>query len=232
MIAVSISRIAETEGAAGSDVFPVEKGLITVPPLHAEEVTKGMFFRHISDEVKLSLSIPQYADELFGLTDGNRDFLKQWLPWLDSVTKPSDTRNFLETQLLRFQRGEALHVTIFYLDKIAGVLGYNRIDQVNGIGYPGYWLAREYNGKGIMRESVKDLIELGFRYYSLNRIEIRCAVENHKSRAIPSHLGFQQEGIIRGAEKVYDRYLDHVVYGLLRQESRCEAVDGADRERR
>lgn len=178
-----------------------------------------MFFRHLNNESKLSLSIPQYAEELFELTERNRNFLKQWLPWLDTITKPSDTREFIEAQLLRFERGEALHVTIFYRDKIAGVLGYNRIDQVNGIGYVGYWLAREYNGKGIMAESVKDIIELGFEYYSLNRIEIRCAVDNHKSQAIPERLGFQQEGIIRQAEKVYGRYFDHVVYGLLSEKS-------------
>jgi ribosomal-protein-serine acetyltransferase len=175
-----------------------------------------MFFRNLIKEIKLSLSIPQYAEELFKLTDRNRVFLKQWLPWLDTVTKPSDTKDFLEAQLLRFQKGEALHITIFYQDKIAGVLGYNRIDQVNGIGYAGYWLAQEYTGKGIMTESVKDLVHLGFEYYSLNRIDIRCAVDNHKSRAIPERLGFQQEGIIRRAEKVNDKHLDHVVYGLLK----------------
>lgn len=180
-----------------------------------------MFFRHINNEIKLSLSIPQYAVELFELTDRNREFLRQWLPWLDTVTSASDTKEFIETQLLRFQQSEALHITIFYRDRIAGVLGYNRIDQVNSIGYIGYWLAREYNGKGIMRDSVKDIIDLGFKYYSLNRIEIRCAVDNHKSRVIPESLGFQQEGIIRKAEKLYGKHLDHVVYSLLKEECRC-----------
>ncbi|MGE4403716.1 MAG: GNAT family N-acetyltransferase [Desulfobulbus sp.] len=186
-----------------------------------------MFFRNLDNEIKLSFSIPQYAEELFMLIDKNRDFLKQWLPWLDAVTKSSDTKDFIEAQLLRFQQGEALHVTIFYQDKIAGVLGYNRIDKVNGIGYVGYWLAQEYNGKGIVTESVKDLVHLGFECYSLNRIDIRCAVDNHKSRAIPERLGFQQEGVIRQAEKVYGKHLDHIVYGLLKQDSRCGADFGA-----
>ncbi|MCF8130776.1 MAG: GNAT family N-acetyltransferase [Deltaproteobacteria bacterium] len=128
-----------------------------------------MFFRHLDNGIKLSLSIPRYAEELFELADKNRGFLKQWLPWLDTATEPSDTKEFIEAQLLRFQRGEALHVTIFHGDKIAGVLGYDRIDQVNGIGHMGYWPAKEYNGKGIMARSVKNLIELGFKYYSLNR---------------------------------------------------------------
>ena len=86
-----------------------------------------MFFREIDCDLKLSLSIPQYAEELFELTNKNRDFLKQWLPWLDSVQEISDTKKFLELQLLRFQRGEALYITIFYQNRISGLVGYNQM---------------------------------------------------------------------------------------------------------
>ncbi|MEL6438126.1 MAG: GNAT family N-acetyltransferase [Cyanobacteria bacterium J06621_8] len=178
-----------------------------------------MFFREIDRDVKLSLSIPQYAEELFELTDKNRDFLKQWLPWLDNVQKVADTREFLESQLPRFKKGQALHITIFYQERIAGVVGFNQIDSINNIGYVGYWLGEEYNRKGIMTKSVKELIKIGYNYYSLNRIDIRCAVENSRSRAIPERLEFRNEGIIRNAEKVYGKYLDHVVYGLLKNDS-------------
>lgn len=175
-----------------------------------------MFFREIECDLQLSLSIPQYADELFELTHKNRNFLKQWLPWPDSIQKVSDTKAFLELQLLRFQKQEALHITIFYQNQIAGVLGYNQIDRVNDIGSIGYWLAREYNGKGIMTKSVKELIEIGHSYYHLNRFDIRCAVENSRSRAIPERLGFQKEGILSHAVKVGVQYQDLVVYGLLK----------------
>lgn len=114
-------------------------------------------------------------------------------------------------QLLKFQQGKALNVTILYQNKIAGVLGYNQIDRVNNIGYIRYWLGQEYNGKGIMTQSFRELIEIGRSYYSLDRIDIRCAVENSRSRAIPERLGFKNEGIFRHAEKVYDRYVDHVI---------------------
>jgi ribosomal-protein-serine acetyltransferase len=178
-----------------------------------------MFFRQIDRDIQLSLSIPQYAEKLFQLTDKNRTFLKQWLPWLDNIQNPSDTKEFIESQLLKFQQGTSLHITILYQDNIAGVVGFNQIDQVNSIGYIGYWLGYEFNGRGIMTKSVKELIEIGHTYYSLNRFDIRCAVENNRSRAIPERLGFKNEGIIRRAEKVYKQYLDHVVYGLLKNDN-------------
>ena len=177
-----------------------------------------MFFRQIDKDIAISLSIPQYAEELFELTDRNRDFLQQWLPWLDKIKAASDTKDFIEVQLLRFQQGEALHVTIFYRQKIAGVVGYNQIDRDNSIGHLGYWLASKYNSKGIMTKSVRELIEIGFDYYKLNRIDIRCAVANSRSRAIPERLGFKNEGVMRQAAFLSDRYVDHVVYGLLKED--------------
>ncbi len=177
-----------------------------------------MIYRKINENLKVGFTVPQFADELFRLTDQNREFLKQWLPWLDTVLRPSDTLAFIELQLDRFGKGEAMHQSLFYHDRIAGVLGFNLIDQVNGIGRVGYWLGEEFTGKGLMTTAVRDLIHQGFSNWQLQRIEIRCAVNNHKSRAIPERLGFRQEGILRRAEKVYESYNDHAVYGLLKEE--------------
>lgn len=46
-------------------------------------------------------------------------------------------------------------------------------------------------------------------------------LESFASRELgtPERLEFKNEGIIRSAEKVYDKYLDHVVYGLLKNDS-------------
>lgn len=177
-----------------------------------------MFFRTINNETQLSLTIPQYAEELFELTDQNREFLSQWLPWLHTIETPSDTKNFIELQLKKYQRGEALHASILHQGKIAGVLGFNHIDRNNHLAHVGYWLGKKYNGKGIMTESVKDLVNLGFEYYSLNKIEIHCGAANQRSRLIPQRLGFRQEGVIRQVEKLNYGYQDQLFYGLLKSE--------------
>lgn len=174
-----------------------------------------MFSRILSDSLRISLSIPQYADELFALTDRNRLFLRRWLPWLDDTRSPEDTRKFLALQLQRFARGESLHVTIFSNGSIAGVAGFNSLDLTNGIGYVGYWLGEEFTGKGIMTSVVRDLIEVGSGFYSLQKIDIRCATGNSRSRAIPERLGFRHEGTLRRAECVNGEWFDHEVYALL-----------------
>jgi ribosomal-protein-serine acetyltransferase len=179
-----------------------------------------MFYRIVDDQIKIFLSTPFFSDELFELTNRNREYLKAWLPWLDSVLKPTDTRDFIDLQLARFSQGKAIHQTIFFNGRIAGVLGFNEIDNVNGIGHLGYWLGQEFTGQGIMTKCVNDLIHQGFTYWQLQRIEIRCAVRNKKSRAIPERLGFKNEGTINNAEKVYGEYFDHVIYGLIHKNKR------------
>lgn len=176
-----------------------------------------MYCRQIDSDIQVCLSTPQFAGELFELTDRNREFLKRWLPWLDSIRQVSDTQEFIELQLRRFSEGEAVHQTIFYKEQIAGVLGFNLIDATNQIGYLGYWLGQEYNGLGIMTKSVNELVKQGFQNLDLQWIDIRCAVGNRKSRAIPERLGFTNEGTIRRAEKVNGIFNDHVIYGLLKE---------------
>ncbi|EDY83333.1 acetyltransferase, GNAT family [Verrucomicrobiia bacterium DG1235] len=141
--------------------------------------------------------------------------LRQWLPWLDNTLEPKDTRNFISQQLAQFAQSKALHTTLFHHGNIAGVLAFNSIDSSNKTGHIGYWLGADFHGKGIMTECVKDLMEIGEKYFSLQRFEIRCAVENTKSRAIPERLGFKEEGTLRRVEKVNELWYDHVVYGKL-----------------
>lgn len=174
-----------------------------------------MFNRQLTDRIRTSFSLPQYAEELFALTDRNRTFLRQWLPWLDATTTVEDTRSFLTQQIHRFADGVSLHVTIFYDDRIAGVAAFNSIDRTNRIGYIGYWLGEEFNGNGIMTAVVKDLIVIGRDFYSLQKIDIRCATANSRSRAVPTRLGFAHEGTLQRAERVYDQWYDHEVYAML-----------------
>jgi ribosomal-protein-serine acetyltransferase len=163
------------------------------------------------------------ADELFALTDANRSYLRQWLPWLDYCTTVEDTRQNLAQCLQWASEGAVFEVCIWYRGRIVGVTGFNEIRKADRIGHIGYWLASEHQGKGIMAASVRALVAYGFNELGLNRQCISAAVDNLRSRAIPEHLGFRFEGIAREAEWVYDQFKDLARYGLTLREWQAQS---------
>lgn len=174
-----------------------------------------MLSRKITDQIELVLSIPQLADKLFHLVEKNRTYLRQWLPWLDETNSVDDSRLFLQGQLDKFSKGEGLTMIIEVDGVIAGVLGFNQIDRTNETGSIGYWLGEEFTGRGIMTKAVEDLIVVGQTYYNLRRFDIRCATENHRSRLLAERLGFTLEGTLKRAERVYDKYYNHLLFAKI-----------------
>lgn len=177
-----------------------------------------MFLFQVTDDICLQLLEVRHAEELFLLTDKDRNYLREWLPWVDGTKNPGDTRNFIQLSLNGFSNNNGFHAGIFYKDEIAGCIGLHGIDWNNKKTSIGYWLGSDYQGKGIMTQSCEAVINHAFYHLGLNRVEIRAAVLNHKSRAVPSRLGFSHEGIVRSAEWLYDHYVDHVIYGMLSED--------------
>jgi ribosomal-protein-serine acetyltransferase len=99
--------------------------------------------------------------------------------------------------------------------RIAGVIGYVSVDWSNRAAGIGYWLGEEFEGEGTMTAAVRALTGHALVEWELNRVEIRVATGNRRSRAIPERLGFREEGTLRGAQRIGDRYVDTVVYSML-----------------
>jgi ribosomal-protein-serine acetyltransferase len=195
--------------------------------LHPNNKTKVNYTVLLSTfDLELRLLQISDAQELFALTDANRVYLRQWLPWLDYTNDVGDTHNFILSTLRQFAKRETLVTAICYLDRtipadnrrIVGIIGFNQIHWQDRSGFIGYWLAESYRGRGIMTTACAALIDYAFITLDLNRLVIACASENQRSRAIPERLGFRHEGMIPKAEWLYDRFVDHEIYGLLDRE--------------
>ncbi|MFF5995765.1 GNAT family protein [Lysinibacillus sp. KU-BSD001] len=177
-----------------------------------------MFTYRVDDEVALKLVTQRDAEEVFDLIEENREHLREWLGWLDFSTDMSVTRKVIDMNLQKFIQNEALDTAIIYKGKMAGKVSINVINYANKTAQLGYMLGSKYEGRGIMTRAVKAMIDIALFEYDLHKVEIHAAEGNRKSRAIPERLGFMQEGTIRSAEWLYNHYVDHVVYGMLRKE--------------
>lgn len=101
---------------------------------------------------------------------------------------------------------------IWYDEKIAGVIGFHQINWHNKSNSKGYWLGKGFEGSELMTKSVSAFVNYALVELKLNRVEIRAAEENKKSRAIPERLNFMEEGRIRQSEWLYEHSVDHIVY--------------------
>ncbi len=177
-----------------------------------------MFVHKMDEDLSLKLIDLRDADSVFELTENSRDYLREWLPWVDSTVKVEDTKAFIQSCVKGFADNKSLTTVILYQAEIVGVAGFNSIDWSNKIASIGYWLGDKYQGNGIMTRVAKALTDYAFTELKLNKVEIRAAVDNLKSRNVPERLGFVEEGTIRSGEWIYDHFVDHVVYGILADE--------------
>ena len=177
-----------------------------------------MFTYKIDEDTELRLLEHRHAEQLFQLTDQSRESLREWLPWIDFTRTVADSKNFIGSILLQFSRNDGFQAGIWYRGELAGVIGLHGINWSNKSTSIGYWLGTEFEGKGLMTKACQAVVDYCFTELGLNRIEIRVATENIKSAAIPQRLGFQQEGRLQQAEWLYDKFVDHFVFGLIKEQ--------------
>jgi ribosomal-protein-serine acetyltransferase len=159
------------------------------------------------------------AEELYDVVAGSREHLALWMPWAAGQTLEG-TVAFVDASRKQLAANQGFQTAIVQDGKIVGVIGYHRVDWANRSTSVGYWLAQSAQGKGTATAATRALVDFAFDRWDLNRVDIRAGVENHRSRAVAERLGFKLEGVLREAERVGERYIDHAVYAMLAREWR------------
>jgi ribosomal-protein-serine acetyltransferase len=177
-----------------------------------------MFRHELGSGAYVRLFEPHDAEELFRVVNENRMGLREWLPWLDDNRGVQESRDFIRSALRKYADNGAFDAGIWHNGALAGAIGFHPISWNNKGVSLGYWLAHHARGQGLMTRACAALTAHAFGPLRLHRVEIRCATGNVKSQKIPRRLGFKEEGIARQSEWLYDRFVDHVVFALLKQE--------------
>ncbi|MGN5954041.1 GNAT family N-acetyltransferase [Sphingobacterium lactis] len=172
----------------------------------------------VNEHIVLERTSSKYAPELFQIIERNRNYLSEFLPWVPGMKLDSDFYGYISNAVIKNEEKYEASFTILYNEEAVGRIGLHHINWNNKNAAIGYWIDQDKNGKGIVINACKRLIKYGFEELNLNRIEIKAAVNNTKSQAIPQKLNFKEEGILRQAELVNDEYLDIKVFSMLKEE--------------
>ena len=178
-----------------------------------------MFSCQVNPHTVLKLVEPAHSQPLFQLIDSNRAYLRCWHPWVDGLRTTGD----IDRAISAWQQHQVLrrgfYAGIWHHGRLCGLIHHLNVDWVNRWTALSFLLDEAHQGRGIMTDCCRVLIQHAFDEWQLNRVTIECASDNLRSRAIPERLGFQLEGMIRGIEWLEGQFKDHAIYGLLKSEA-------------
>ena len=145
----------------------------------------------VEDGLELRAPAEKDAEELFLQIDANRNYLREWLPWLDDVISLEDEVSAIGRDAKMRESGEGCMYLICLNEEIVGVMGLNWIDWSNrGCGI-GYWISEDYTGQGIATRCCIRLMGHCFDDLGLHRLVLEAAAKNFPSRAIAERLGMR-----------------------------------------
>ncbi|MFN8576581.1 MAG: GNAT family protein [Candidatus Sericytochromatia bacterium] len=181
-----------------------------------------MIIKRIDEDISLKQLEKEDAIFLFELVNSNREYLKKWLPWLDTNKTIQDTEKFINISTEKYNGNKGFELGIWLKNEIVGVIGIHEINWDKGQTAIGYWIGEKYQGKGLVSKSVKFILDYCFTELELKKVYIRAAIQNTKSRNIPERLGFKFEGVRELAENLYGNIVDHSVYSITFEDYKKE----------
>ena len=124
-----------------------------------------IFGYQVDKDIKLKMLEEREAEQLFKLVDSNRNYLAEFLPFVEHTNKVEDSKHFIHSALQQFIDGNGFHCGIWSNKELIGVIGLHYLDLVNKITSIGYYLAEDFQKKGIMTKCTKALIRYVYEEY-------------------------------------------------------------------
>lgn len=172
----------------------------------------------VNDEIQLRNFVVEDAQQLFALVNENRAHLRRWFAWVDETRQPKHSLDFIEQSLNWLQAREGFAWAILYNNQIIGSVGMMHWNHQLQRAQVGYWLVKEFEGKGIVNKSLVALLNYIFEQLAMNKVEIHFIPANTRSAAVASRLGAKTEGILRESYLLHGKLEDLVITGILKSE--------------
>jgi len=103
-------------------------------------------------------------------------------------------------------------------NEFCGATGFNGLEQQHQRAEIGLWLLKAHWGKGILKEVMPKLFEIGFTELDLNRIEGYVVSDNYKCKNALEKINFTYEGTMREYEIKNDSKISVDIYAILKNE--------------
>ncbi|SJZ38577.1 ribosomal-protein-serine acetyltransferase [Pilibacter termitis] len=179
-----------------------------------------------TQDLTLKLPNKKYGREVFEVIENNREIFNQWFFWTEFTREIEDSENFQVSQLEEFGKGNVIVFNIFYQERLVGMIDVHAIDQLNKRGEVGYWLDKDYTGRGIMSTALKTIEEYVFTETELNKLLIKHDIENKNSKHVITANNYRLVGELK--EEIFHnkQFHDCLIYEKTKNEWKRKAKRG------
>jgi len=155
---------------------------------------------------------------LYAAVDESRDLLAPWLPWCHPGYCITDSRAWVESQLVAFAESTQY---AFVIEEAGGLMlggcGLNHLNKEEGFANLGYWVRRSWLGLGVASEATRQLAAWAFANTPFVRLEILCCVENTASRRTALSAGAIHEGLLRKRIHLHGVHHDAYLHAIVKE---------------
>lgn len=172
----------------------------------------------IDDNLALRSFKIEDAIVLFDIINRNRQHLRPWLTWVDQIQSAKEAEQFILDSFTQIDNQAGLELAIIFDGKIIGSVGMQHWNHQLNKAQIGYWITKEFEGKGIMNKCLMQFIKYLFTQVGLNKIEIHFVSSNQKSASVIKRLNAPIEGILRDSYFTNGTLSDLVIAGILKKD--------------
>ncbi|WP_370295566.1 GNAT family N-acetyltransferase [Rossellomorea marisflavi] len=115
------------------------------------------------------------------------------------------------------EAGKEYNFAIVFQSEIAGTIVIRRNNEHNA-GELGYWVGREFWGRGHATSAMETILSFGFRDLALNRMWAMVRDSNKGSRNVLEKTGFVEEARLRQARRRGSDFEDCLLYAITRRD--------------
>lgn len=139
---------------------------------------------------------------------------------MDTLHKTyEDVVSFIQNASVEPIDGQSVHYAVVdEQDEYLGTVSLKDIDMTAKKAEYAIALRKKAHGKGIATEVTKQLLQIAFEEFGMERIYLNVLSENERAIHLYERCGFSYEGEFRNHLFLYGKYQNLRWYGILREE--------------
>ena len=169
------------------------------------------------------------ARKLQALLVKDRAWLSPWEATTPGIRYPVDARDLISNLLYQQRKGSGLAFVIEVEGELAGQINVANIlyGSVSSASI-GYWIGKDFAGRGAMPIAVALTIDHLFDELHLHRVEIDIRPENDASLRVVQKLQLREEGLKERFIHIDGQWRDHRIFAITAEERKGSMLGRLD----